>query len=186
MAELFKLGRLKGDAWVEHSHPPHFARSANRIVATAPGGDATIFRKLVQYLEPPIFLLYVLHTSRGEGALGRYQSPSLSRVELDSFLDCFSDFFARDSRFDLWAYSPEMKATIVWDRHNLIFGYGPLQDFEDCLLGLGFRPGKPSMEFEHTHNYHPECDSAATQVLEYFHWLHAPLKAEDEQFHGPS
>ena len=181
---LFKLGCLKAEVWVEHSHSPLFERGDRRIVATAPAGDVTVFRKLTQSLEPPLFLLYVLHTPRGEGLPGRYQSPSLSSIDLDSFLDRFSDFLTCDSRFDLWAYSPGMQATVVWDRHNLIFAYGPLADFERCLLGLGFSHGTPSMNFEHQHNYHAEFDSSAAAVLEYFAWSHTPLKAEDEQFQG--
>src|SRR4051812_31931898 len=116
---LFKLGCLKGDIWVEHSHSPLFERDDSRIVATAPASDVTVFRKLTQSLEPPLFLLYILHTPRGENIPGRYQSPSLSNADMNSFLNRFSDFLASDSRFDLWAHSPAMRATVVWDRHNL-------------------------------------------------------------------
>jgi hypothetical protein len=77
-----------------------------------------------------------------------------------------------------------MQATIVWDRHNLIHAYGPLKDFESILLGLGFSQGAPSMEFNHTHNYHSEFDSSAAAVLGYFAWSRTPLKPADEQFQG--
>lgn len=181
---LFKLGCLKGDAWAEHSHPAHFESHADRIVATAPGGDIAVFRTLSDCLEPPLFLLYVLHTSRGEGEPGRYQSPPLSRTDLNSFLDHFSDFLTCDSRFDLWVHSQSKQATVVWDRHNLIFAYGSPRDFETCLLGLGFSQGTPSMNFKHRHHYHPTLDSSAAGVLEHFRWSYAPLRPEDEQFQG--
>jgi hypothetical protein len=179
--KLFKLGCLKGDTEVEHSHPAHFAVGNRRIVATAPGSDVTVFRRLAQYLEPPLFLLYVLHTPRGEGEPGRYQSTPVSNTELNSFLDHFSQFLSGDGRFDLWVYSSAQQATVVWDRHNLIFAYGPLNNFESCLLALGFSHGTPSADFGHMHHYRPELDSAAREMLEYFRWSHTPLKPGDEQ-----
>jgi hypothetical protein len=128
-----------------------------------------------------LHLLYVLHTPRGEGEPGRYQSPALSAGEVRAFLEKFSPFLSGDARFDLWAHSPSEGATVVWDRHNQIFAYGPLARFELILQGLGFARGRLEAPGSHQHHYRAEFDSDASLVLQAFEWTHAPLHEEDEQ-----
>lgn len=183
---MHKLGLLVSGDWVEHSHPavfslPETTDEPQRVVAGVPGGDPDIFLKLVSTLEDPYFLLYVLHTPRGEGAPGRYQSPKLSLSELQAFVSKFRLFLAQDARFDLWAHSPSEQATVVWDRHNLILAYGPLDRFASQLGFLGFCPGSPEIPAPHSHNYHAEFDEQATEILNELEWSFSPLKPEDEQ-----
>jgi len=183
---MYKLGHLQADRWVEHSYPavyrlPEAAEESQRLVAGVPGGDPEIFLRLVSCLEPPYFLLYVLHTPRGEGEPGRYQSPELSLSQLKGFVAQFNTFLAQDARFDLWARSPAERATVVWDRHNQIFAYGPLARFESELRTLGFSPGRPEVPVPHEHHYRSEFDSPAEKVLKAFEWSYSPLRPEDEQ-----
>lgn len=177
---MYRLGHLVNGEWVAHSHQPVF-EARDRIVAGVPGGDPSVFEHLVECLEPPYHLLYVLHTSRGEAPLGRYQSPALSSAQVKSFLSQFGLFLSGDARFDLWAYSPSEQATLVWDRHNQLFGYGPVDKFSSKLLALGFTHGYPSIPVPHEHNYHSELDGLAKEVLAAFKWSHSPLQPADEQ-----
>lgn len=89
-------------------------------------------------------MLYVLHTPRGEASAGRYQSPAMSRREFTSLVERFEAFLCSDSRFDLWVHSPSEHATVVLDRHNQLFAYGPLDRFTDVLLGFGYEQGEMS------------------------------------------
>ena len=183
---MYKLGRLQADRWVEHSYPPVYklpesTEGSQRLVAGVPGGDPEVFLRLASCLEPPYFLLYVLHTPRGEGEPGRYQSPELSLGELNRFVSEFKSFLAQDARFDLWVHSPSERATVVWDRHNQIFAYGPLDRFESELRLLGFSPGVPEVPVPHEHHYRAELDSLAQKVLKALKWSHSPLQPEDEQ-----
>jgi hypothetical protein len=181
-----KLSSQENGVWVAHSHPASFkleitANGSARVVAGVPAGDASTFQRLVQSLEAPCMLLYVLHTPRGEGEPGRYQSPPLTMVELESFLDRHAAFLAGDARFDLWIHSPSENATLVWDRHNLIYAYGPTGRFVATLEALGFHEGSPGVLFEHLHHYRQEFDSEAAAVLETFAWSYSTLKPGDEQ-----
>jgi len=182
---MFKLGSCSGDIWTEHSHPPVYEtneRSGRRkIVATVPGGDPLIFEHLARCLNPPLFLLYVLHTPRGEGEPGRYQSREMSDEEFRGFLRRFARFLQADARFDLWVYSLTDQATIVWDRHDLIHGYGPVDCMVVALRALGFRIGRASIPSPHVHNYHASLDGDARDVLTHMEWMHTPLELEDEQ-----
>jgi hypothetical protein len=176
----------EGDEWVPHSYAPIFAVEATsartrRLVAGVPGGDVVVLHKLMECLVAPFFLLYVLHTPRGEGKPGRYQSPLLQDAELRAFLSCYAAFFQGDARFDIWVHSPSSNGTLVWDRHDLIYGYGPVECFAAGLQEIGFSEGMLYVPGPHQHFYREECDADAAKILSEFSWKYFPLHPEDEQ-----
>lgn len=183
---MHKLDWQPAEDWVPHSFAPVFtteitSSQTERMIAGVPGGDASVLLKLIECLTPPFFVLYVLHTPRGEGDPGRYQSPPLELSALQAFVSRFASFFAGDARFDLWVHSPSAEGTIVWDRHNLIYGYGPVECFGRALGSLGFSEGKPSVPGPHMHHYRQELDADGTAILSAFSWQYSPLHPEDEQ-----
>jgi hypothetical protein len=183
---MHKLGILKGDAWVEHSFAPLVSREmtesgVSRVVAGVPSGQDAVFSNLLLATEPPYQLLYVLHTPRGEGAAGRYQSPALDAQRLRDFLLRYRDLLRYDSRFDLWGRSAQDRATVVWDRHSILYAYGPLDLFETELRSLGYSQGKVDASFPHEHYYRSELDPLARDLLVHFDWIVSPLKPEDHQ-----
>jgi hypothetical protein len=182
---MHKLSHLVEAEWKEHSHSPLYelgvAGETQRLVIGAPSGQPEPFERLALCLAPPYFLLYVLHTSRGEGELGRYQSSEISIEEFRSFMAEFGAYLSSDARFDLWLHSPSENATVVWDHHNQIFAYGPLDRFSTELRSLGFAEGTSAVPVPHQHNYRPECDAKATQLLSWFSWRRSSLRPEDEQ-----
>lgn len=136
---MFRLGYVVGDCWCEHSHAPVYDMQPERITATVPDGDPIVLKKLSTCLRPPFLLLYILHTPRGEAEPGRYQSDAISPEQLFAFVERFGSFLRGDGRYELWLHSPADAATIAWDRHNLLFAYGPLADYEAALRSLGSR-----------------------------------------------
>lgn len=126
-------------------------------------------------------MLYVLHTPRGEAKSGRYQSPAVSHREFTSLVDRFAAFLCSDSRFDLWVHSPSDQATVVLDRHNQLFAYGPLGRFEDVLLGIGYEHGDIAVDFPHIHKYMPAFDKDSEALLSWLTWSRTDLRPEDEQ-----
>jgi hypothetical protein len=182
----YKLAVFRDGGWCEHFHPALFERhvpetGAARLHVGVPSGDPDVFRGLLQCLAPPYFLLYILHTPRGEAAAGRYQSPELAANEAQTFLTRYADFLRSDARFDIWAHSPASRGTVVWDRHNLIYAYGPLDSLETKLRGLGFAEGSPSIPSPHQHHYRAECDADAAALIAEWDWALSPLRPEDEQ-----
>ena len=183
---MFKVGYLIDDEWREHSHPPVFKLvksdpESAKVITTAPGGDPLIFRLLSDRLSPPLVLLYVLHTPRGEGRPGRYQSCELTHAEIGRFLDRFASFLQSDARFDLWVHSLTDSATIVWDRHNLIHAYGMPHRFVEALRSTGFHEGDPAIPAPHEHHYHAAFDRDATALMSFCDWQETPLQPGDEQ-----
>jgi hypothetical protein len=183
---MHKLGFLRGDAWVEHSFPPVLRRNTTsvgttRITAGVPSGEDAVFSKLLCATEPPYQLLYVLHTPRGEGAPGRYQSPALQASQLRDFVFKYRDLLRYGSRFDLWGHSAPDQATVVWERHSILYAYGPLDLFESELRSLGYSDGDVDVSFPHEHYYRAELDHLAKGLLADFDWNVTPLRPEDHQ-----
>jgi hypothetical protein len=183
---LHKLDWLSAGEWKRHSHAAIFTIETTttgtpRLLAGFPDGKSSVLSRLVECLAPPFYILYVLHTPRGEGDPGRYQSPLLDLNDVQSFISRFSAFFTGDARFDLWVHSPASGGTIVWDRHNLIYGYGPTERYCDALESIGFAEGAPTVPVPHAHNYRPEFDDDAKALLSIFSWQFSELRPEDEQ-----
>jgi hypothetical protein len=182
---MYKLSHLIDGRWVEHSSSAVYSIDAIGAVpclkAGVPSGDPAVFEQLVLVMEAPYFVLYVLHTPRGEGEAGRYQSPELSALELRAFIERFSAYLSSDARFDIWAHSPAERATVVWDRHNELFAYGPLERFAAKLRGLGFEEGPLEGSIPHQHHYRVEFDQDAAALLNHWSWSYSPLRPEDEQ-----
>lgn len=172
---------------IEHSPPTVFevqvmSSGKPRVATYVPNGQTDLMKRLSALLPEPFYVLYVLHTPRGEGKPGRYQSTELSREDLERFLTRFGPFFADDARHDLWVYSPRSSQTLVWDRHNMLFAEGePLEDVVSALGGYGFEDGSLPPLATHIHHYRAEHDGEAASLLAEFDWHWTPLRAEDEQ-----
>jgi len=181
----YKLSYQRGDEWIECNRAAVFRQETmsdgtERLIAGVPNGS-DIFPVLAGQLEAPYDLLYVLHTSRGEGAEGRYQSPSLGAAEFFALWNRFSLFFSGDGRFDLWLRSQADGTVLVWDRHNLLYAYGPLTHIEERLKTAGFSEGNPDAGFPHLHHYRPEFDQDAAEILVWLDWKFSPLQPADRQ-----
>lgn len=182
---MYRLGQWRDGEWVEYSHQPIFERRTTRtnvarLDVGVPGSDLDVLRALMRCTEPMYYILYVLLVPRGEGKVGRYQSPSVNRQELDSFLSRYENYFRADGRFSLWVHSPSSEATLVWDRHNIVHAYGPLSCFEKELGSIGFRSGSLTIPAPHEHHYRQEFDADAAAVMAHFQWRQSELEPGDD------
>jgi hypothetical protein len=132
-------------------------------------------------LPEPFGILYVLLTPRKENQPGRYQSPRpCSRDEMESFLLEFREFFESDGRHHVWVMSLPESSTLVYDQHNVIFAYGPLQEFTEVLKASGFQEGTVSFPSPHAHNYNAENDDTEERLLNHWAWIQTPLQPGDD------
>jgi hypothetical protein len=184
---MFKVSEQIDGNWVERDCPAVFCREVTsgggeRLRVDLPRDKVFLLFKLVQSLRPSFQLLYVLHTPRGEGEAGRYQSPTVSLTQVQDFLTRFKAYLLADARYDLWVRSASTGDMLVWDRHNNLYAYGGLDDIAARLMQLGFREGSPPSIGPHAHYYRREFDPDAAEVLNWFSWDRTPLHPEDEQF----
>jgi hypothetical protein len=140
-------------------------------------------RALASGLIGPFQLLYVLHTTRTGADLGRYESPLLSAAQIHEFMQRFGPFLAQDARHDFWVRSHDDDATIVLDRHNLIYVYGQLTSVETVLRRIGATmSGLPLIPRAHVHYYHQQWDAAERDILAALPWTRTPLHESEIQY----
>ena len=176
-----KIRLLSDGEWKFSSFPKTYIGENGRLVLGVNDGDMALLKDLVSVLASPVYVLYVLHTARGEADTGRYQSPALTTEDVISVLEQNEEFLLVDSRFDLWVHSPGDGATVVLDRHNYVFLYGLRAIFEARLQATSFVQGGLPDIGSHRHSYLAEFDSVSASLLNMYDWRFSALHPEDEQ-----
>lgn len=178
--------RVDGELWLAHDYGKVYAiektRDGNKRLCIAVSYDGSqVLRTLSRTLKEPFFLLYVLVIFRGGGQDGRYQSGELSHEDLDAMFARYSEFWDSDSRHSIWLRSEADNATLVYDRHNLIYAYGPLERFELVLETFGYTAApKVPLSFRHQHSYYAEFDSLEQELTSRFADRRSELHPGDE------
>jgi hypothetical protein len=188
LAGLFKFGYIdEVGAELPYQHKNIWAREKtsgpNRLVIAPSSGQVSLLSKLAAVMPEPYFLLYVLHTPRSDVAPGRYQSPEpTSFDQLTRFLGKFRDFLEGDARHDLWIGLPDKSSLVVYDRHQILFAYGPHDAFESILNENGLQEMEQvRLPDPHIHRYNQEFDLQAAELLNYWPWKYSPLQPSDYQ-----
>lgn len=152
-----------------------------RLVIAPQHDQASLIADLADSLAEPYYLLYVLLVSRTGREEGRYESANpLTARDLRDFLSVHAAFLENDGRHHFWIRSIENEGLLVYDQHNVIYAYGPLDQFEQLLKRRGFRPGTVRFPAPHTHHYHASYDSAEDRLFADGEWFHSPLREQDE------
>jgi hypothetical protein len=152
------------------------------VVAPSRGQHVDALLDLARCLREPFGVLYVLLLSRtGEHVPGRYQSDvPASRAEVELFVHRFRDYLEGDGRHHLWLMSLPDEATLVYDNHDLLYGYGPLVRYQAALSDRGFSEGSTAIPAPHQHRYNEEYDGAERDLMAYWDWRRFPLQPDDD------
>ena len=164
-----------GDVWRRERTP-----GGERLVIGADAAHVEVIEALSHRWIASHKILYVLVVPRGEAEWGRYESPWISRDRAVEFLRRFERFLAHDARHNVWFAAPEEGVSLVWDRHDRIYAYGPLDAYEALLAVRGFRRGEPAIASPHSHYYHAENDDDARALHAWWPWLRYDLQPDDE------
>ena len=157
--------------------------SSTRLVIGPSSGHIDLLTQMAAELRGnPWFILYVLLVPRvGNRESGRYQSPPIeTHTELASTLAAFTTFFEGDGRHHVWVGSGQNDGTLVYDHHNVIFGYGPLDRFARILRRQGFQEREFWFPSPHSHSYLPENDAEEERLMSELDWRYFPLQDGDE------
>jgi hypothetical protein len=139
---------------------------------------------LAQALSEPLFVLAVIHVSR-DGDPGKYESEAMTHADVASFFDEFGKLFSDDGRAEAWIGSMQEEGGrardfIVLDNHDLLYAYGPLDEFERILRDRGFTAGLAEVPAPHEHHYNPQFDTEEARLREWSGWSRVlPLEEED-------
>jgi len=140
--------------------------------------------QLATVMNEPFFVLYVLVIPRnGAAERGRYQGPiPISLEELRAFLREFRKFFENDGRHHLWVGSADKSSLLVYDRHNVVYAYGPVGQFKKVIESSGLCESEViRFPVPHTHHYNAEFDEEERRLLACWPWKVFPLQGTDEQ-----
>lgn len=182
-----KLGSLQGEQWKHHRHDSVYeiqpTSGPSRLVMTIRKDPVGLVRSLVERMEPPFGVLYVLTVSRTGHPRGRYQNThSWSRAELDGFLSRFADALACDGRHSIWIASTQLdgsyESQVIYDQHDFVYAYGDLERFTSLAQARGLRSGRPAIPCPHEHRYHAKFDLAEQQILTEYEWTRHDLVEE--------
>ena len=127
------------------------------------------------------YILYVLLVSHSGQEPGRFQSPLIENHEdLQLFIWSFQEFFEGDGRHHLWIASPDSPNLLVYDQHDVIFGYGTLDTFEKVLTERGFTHEEFWFPAPHVHSFSPENVRSEEELFAYWDWRYFELQPDDE------
>jgi hypothetical protein len=154
----------------------------DRLLIAPAEGQVDLLLNFAEKMQQPFWLLYVLVVSRMGSELGRYEGVTeLNYGELTEFLKKHKDFLERDARHHLWLSSAEDQAMLVYDNHNVIYAYGPLDLFTGILEKRGLiRADLVRFPKPHTHRYNQEFDTEERDILQAMPWHRTPLRDGDE------
>jgi hypothetical protein len=177
-AKLFELG---SDSPYRHAEGWTREESSTGDRLTV-GGGATpfaLFRTLVTALAEPLYILVVLRTPRATGKDGRYQSTVKTHAEVAAFLDDFETLFSTDPRAQVWVGQTDGGALLVFDEHDLIYVYGPLDRFERLLTEASVPRRTPTVPSPHIHHYDPRRDEDERRLVHQAWGQVLPLEEQD-------
>ena len=180
----YKFGALGPDGTdVEFRYDNRFEHTSgpDRLVIAPAKDHVALLGELAGLVPGPYYLLYVLVVGRTGRAEGRYQSSELTLDELRHFLSEHAVFLEHDGRHALWISEPSGRLLLVYDRHQVIYAYGPVHDIRRLLVSRGFHEESVSFPSPHSHKYSAEGDGEEDRLFGSMQWRFFPLQDGDDR-----
>jgi hypothetical protein len=180
-----KFGALRDG--VEHEHVYSdaaevitYADGTTCLRVTTVGSLTDLMARLGGCLIGDWYFLYVLLISHTEHKPGRYQSPPVECYDgVRVLLAKYKSFLDGDGRHHLWLGSTSGSGLIVYDQHNVLYCYGPIDAYLNALPA--FSHSAITIPTPHTHWYPSEFAAIQRQLLEEWDWKWFPLAESDDR-----
>jgi hypothetical protein len=91
----------------------------------------------------------------------------------------FQDYLENDGRHHFWIMAQPDYHSIIYDNHDILYAYGPLDEYRKILTSQGFSEGVFQFPAPHHHCYNVEFDQEEARILGYWDWEHFPLQPRD-------
>lgn len=185
--EPFKIGtHVRGEGIVEFRYDNVFQRQTTagpeRLIVAPESGHVDVLLRLTREMPTPYWVLYILlvpHTA--EVRAGRYQlNLDFDEESLRRLLVNFREFFEGDARHHLWIGSRADQSLLVYDQHDVIYAYGPIDQFAAILRAQGLNEAEVNYPYPHTHHFRSSLDDYEIDLLREYDWNWYPLESEDE------
>lgn len=80
----------------------------------------------------------------------------------------------------MWITSATTNQQLIYDRHNVIYIYDHEEAIRGYFEGTSFKEADVRFPAPHIHYYREENDDDESDIIEYWDWIHTPLKETDE------
>ncbi|WP_346354354.1 hypothetical protein [Azotosporobacter soli] len=182
---MFKLGNGMNEKTIEHFYSNSYVventSDTNRLKVSLSKSHIATLIQLLEKMDGPFFLLYILHTPRTTAEAARYQSAERSKEDAVLLLQEFEEYLENDGRHDLWLHAPKSNTTLVYDRHNLLFLYGLNTLQTEYVQQICSPVEEINIPTPHKHFYHAKYDAAEEAILKHISWRKSPLTEQDMQ-----
>jgi hypothetical protein len=180
LSSSIKFGKEEESHRYAHVYERQERGGTSRLLIGPARDHCQLVEALAGCLPEPLRLLYVLVVSRRqEHSEARYESPELRRGDVSAFLCSYRTFLESDGRHHLWLANPAA-GCIVYDRHEVLYAYGPIASYVAVLEEHGLAEGVVDIPAPHWHAYHPEYDDDERTLLTRWAWVEKPLNEEDQ------
>jgi hypothetical protein len=163
-------------------HPEIWARQAttgpDRLCIGGGEDPVKLLVALAQALAEPLFVLAVISVSMA-GNAAKYESEAMTHGDVALFFDEFGKLFSEHGRAEAWVGSTQDEGLIVLDEHDLLYAYGPFDEFERILRDRGFTAGLPELPVPHWHAFNAEL-AEEVRLREWSGWRRV-LPLEDDE-----
>jgi hypothetical protein len=153
---------------------------AARLDIGASNDHVKLLKDLLTVLQGPFRLLYVLVSPRSGQQDGRYEHPlEFDRDAVSRFLDRYGVALEQDGRHALWIMADD--GQLIYSQHNIIYAYGPLDEFERLLIRRDFVMSDFEIPAPHVHYYHNQFDPVGRDILASAIWERFQLEDMDDE-----
>jgi hypothetical protein len=192
MADIYKFGHLVtptpqpvfephvyGNLWMRQK-----VGDVERLALAPDQGACRLITALTRRLDEPFGLLYIVLYPHFGHKRGRYQSKQpLSRVQTEKFFRDYAEFFELDGRHNIWVVSMDKQfntlAQIIYDHHNIIYAYGPLDAFAAAAAAHGLTEGPIVVPRDHRHQFSEQFNRDESNLIDEREWLVFPTQESD-------
>ena len=193
MPEAFKLGHLVspgppeptfeahayGNLWMRQTIGP-----TERLALAPDHAACGLIIDLTRPLAEPFGLLYVVLYPHFGHERGRYQAKTpLGRTSMERFFRDYAEFFEMDGRHNIWACSLEpdgrVAGQIIYDHHNIIYAYGPLEAYAEVAAARGLVEGPVVVPRDHRHQFDPRYNRDESNLINEREWITFPTEESD-------
>ena len=127
------------------------------------------------------YVLYTLLASHAGNRPGRYQGIEIQNYNsVLALFEKYKCYFDGDGRHNIWLGSTANNDLLVYDKHNIIYAYGPVEVFVGRIRSYGYCEGVIKIPTLHTHHYHSGNVKHEMGIMNEWNWKWCDLAESDD------
>ena len=102
---------------------------------------------------------------------------------MEKFFRDYAEFFEADGRHNIWVCSMkedgQVLAQIIYDHHNVIYAYGPLDAYVAVAAARGLTEGPIVVPVDHRHQFDTRLNGVEETLIDEREWMVYPTEKSD-------